>query len=47
MRNYAIQQQTAGVKITGTELDRRFGASDGYGRKILRELTTESNGHHP
>jgi len=42
MLAFARERLAHGTKVTGADLDRRFGTSD-YGRKILRRLTTETS----
>lgn len=39
MIRYIERQRRAGRRVTGAELDRRFGTSN-YGSRILRELDT-------
>ncbi|GLI00933.1 DUF6884 domain-containing protein [Phytohabitans aurantiacus] len=41
MLAYARQRLAEGARITGADLDRKFGTRD-YGRKVLRRLATES-----
>jgi hypothetical protein len=40
MIRYVNRQRRAGGRVTGAELDRRFGTSN-YGSRILRELDTQ------
>jgi len=42
MLAFAQERLAQGTKVTGADLDRRFGTSD-YGRKIMRRLTTETH----
>ncbi len=43
-REFVLGEWAQGRQPTGGEIDRRFQVSEGYGRRLLRELTA-SNGH--
>jgi hypothetical protein len=45
-REFVLGEWAQGRQVTGGEIDRRFQVSEGYGRRLLRDLAATTNGQH-
>jgi hypothetical protein len=45
-REFVLGEWAEGRRPTGGEIDRRFSVSEGYGRRLLRDLAATTNGQH-